>query len=215
MKIGTDGVLLGAWANFENPQKILDIGTGTGLILLMLAQRFPHAKLTGIEIDKNAFNEAEFNISESVFKERCSAFHSSFQEFQTEEKFDLIVSNPPFFELTHKENSARNTARQQSDLTFEELLFHTEKLMSSNGEFAVIIPFESEKTLIDLASELNLFPEKITRIKGNENANFKRSLLLFSRTQSEVKIDELIIEISRNVYTEDYISLTKDFYLKM
>jgi len=215
MKIGTDGVLLGAWANFENPQKILDIGTGTGLVLLMLAQRFPHAKLTGIEIDKNAFNEAEFNISESVFKERCSAFHSCFQKFQTEERFDLIVSNPPFFELTHKENSARNTARQQSDLTFEELLFHTEKLLNSNGKLAVIIPFESEKILINLASELSLFPEKITRVKGNENADFKRSLILFSKNQIDIKTDELTIEISRNVYTDAYISLTKDFYLKM
>lgn len=215
MKIGTDGVLLGAWANFESPKKILDIGTGTGLVLLMLAQRFPYSKLTGIEIDKNAFGEAELNTAESKFKDLCSVIHTSLQEFQTEEKFDLIVSNPPFFEFTNKENSARNTARQQSDLTFEELLFHTEKLLISNGKFAVIIPFESEIYLINLASELNLYPEKITRAKGNENANFKRSLLLFSRTQSEVETEELIIEISRNVYTEAYISLTKDFYLKM
>lgn len=215
MKIGTDGVLLGAWVNAENPQKILDIGTGTALILLMLAQRFPDSELTGIEIDENAFEEAEFNISQSKFHDRCEVFHSSLQEFNSEEKFDLIVSNPPFFELTHKENSSRNTARQQSDLTFKELILNAEKHLSSNGKFAVIIPFESEKYFINLASNFNLFPTKITRVKGNENASFKRSLLLFSRNEMEAEIDELIIEISRNIYTEEYISLTKDFYLKM
>lgn len=215
MKIGTDGVLLGAWTNAENPKKILDIGTGTGLILLMLAQRFPEAKLTGIEIDKDAFEESKFNISQSKFHQRCEIFNSSLQEFNAEEKFDLIVSNPPFFELTHHKNSSRNTARQQSDLTFEELIFHVDKFLNPNGKFSVIIPFESENYFINLALKLNLFPNKITRVKGNESAQFKRSLLLFSRNEVEIEVDELIIEISRNVYTKDYISLTKDFYLKM
>lgn len=215
MKIGTDGVLLGAWANAENPKKILDIGTGTGLILLMLAQRFTESELTGIEIDVNAFEESKFNISQSKFHQRCEVFHSSLQKFNSEDWFDLIVSNPPFFELTHKENSSRNTARQQSDLTFKELIFNAEKLLSDDGKFAVIIPFESESYFILLASNFNLYPQKITRVKGNENAAFKRSLILFSRNNSEVEIDELVIEISRNVYTEAYISLTKDFYLKM
>src|SRR5690606_30840889 len=125
----------------------------------------------------------------------------------SEEKFDLILSNPPFFELTHQENSSRNKARQQSDLTFKELVFHSEKLLSESGKFAVIIPFESETYFVELASELNLFPKKITRVKGNENAGFKRSLMIFSRKNSQPKIDELTIEISRNVYTENYISL--------
>lgn len=215
MKIGTDGVLLGAWATAENPQKILDIGIGTGLILLMLAQRFPKAQLTGIEIDKNAFEESKFNIYQSKFQNRCEVFHSSLQEFNSVEKFDLIVSNPPFFDWTHKEDSSRNTARQHADLNFEELIFHAKKLLSSNGKMAVIIPFESENEFIQLASNFNLFPNKIMRVKGNENTPIKRSLLLFSRDNSKVETDELIIEISRNVYTEDYISLTKDFYLKM
>lgn len=215
MKIGTDGVLLGAWAHVENPGNILDIGTGTGLIALMLAQRFPHAKLTGIEIDQNAFEEARFNVSTSKFRNRINVLHTSLQEFHSNEKYDLIVSNPPFFELTHKEISARNKARQQSDLTFEEMINYAEKLLSENGSFAVIIPFKSEIYFIDLASEFYLFPYKITRVKGNENLPFKRSLMLFSRNQSIVQTGELTIEISRNVYTEEYISLTKAFYLKM
>ncbi len=215
MKIGTDGVLLGAWATAEKPKRILDIGTGTGLIELMLAQRFPDAELIGIEIDENAFEEAKFNISQSKFHNRCQVFHSSLQEFHSEKKFDLIVSNPPFFDWTHKEDSSRNKARQQSNLNFEELVFYAEKLLSDKGKFAVIIPFEAEKYLLELGEKSSLFPEKITRIKGNENAAFKRSLLLFSRKNSKVEMDELIIEISRNVYAQDYISLTKDFYLKM
>lgn len=215
MKVGTDGVLLGAWAYAENPERILDIGAGTGLIALMLAQRFPHAKLTGIEIDQNAFEEARFNVSTSKFGNRINVLHTSLQEFHSNEKYDLIVSNPPFFELTHKEISARNKARQQSDLTFDELIHYAEKLLSENGSFAVIIPFESENYFIDLASKLHLFPNKITRVKGNEKIRFKRSLILLSRKKSPLESHELTIEISRNVYTEEYISLTKAFYLKM
>lgn len=215
MKIGTDGVLLGAWASSENPKRILDIGTGTGLILLMLAQRFPQAELTGIEIDKNASSEAKFNVSESIFRDRCNVFHSSIQEFQSREKFDLIVSNPPFFELTHNEFSSRNTARQHTDLNFEELLFHADRLLGDEGKFAVIIPFDSEQKFIGSAENSGLFPQKITRVKGNEVTGFKRSLIIFSRKNSVPETDELVIEISRNVYTGDYISLTKDFYLKM
>lgn len=215
MKIGTDGVLLGSWVKSKSPKNILDIGTGTGLIVMMLAQRFPHAKLTGIEIDQNAFEEAQFNVSESKFTKRISVLHTSLQDFVSNEKFDLIVSNPPFFELTHKEISARNKARQQSDLTFEELIFYADKLLDPNGKLAIIIPYESETYFLNLASKFHLFPEKITNVKGNEKAPFKRSLILLSRNQSIVQTEELTIEISRNVYTEDYISLTKDFYLKM
>jgi len=222
MKIGTDGVLLGAWTNAfacrtgrENPKKILDIGTGTGLIALMLAQRFPKAELTGIEIDKSSFDEAVFNTSESPFNNRISIVHSSLQDFNPIDKFDLIVSNPPFFELTHMAFSSRNTARQQSELTFEELVFHSERLLAPKGKLSVIIPYEPERRFIELASKYHLFPEKITRIKGNEKAPFKRSLLLFSRNKSALQTDELTIEIARNIYTEEYICLTKDFYLKM
>ncbi len=215
MKIGTDGVLLGAWANAENPLKVLDIGTGTGLILLMLAQRFPAAGLTGIEIDENASSEAEFNINQSKFKDRCSVFHSSVQEFESEKNFDLIVSNPPFFELTHKEISSRNMARQQSELSFDELLFNTKRLLNVEGKAAFIIPFNSEPEFLRLAERHILFPEKIMHIKGKGNSPVKRSLISLSQSKTQTTHNELIIEVSRNVYTKDYTCLTKDFYLKM
>lgn len=215
MKIGTDGVLLGAWAGAENPRNILDIGTGTGLIVLMLAQRFSKSHLTAIEIDESAFLEALTNVSESIFNDRCRVFLSSLQDFDSDKKFDLIVSNPPFFELTHREISSRNTARQQSDLTFEELLTHSKRLLTTDGKIGLIVPFGSEKELICLGKNLNLFPLKIMRVRGNGNSPYKRSLILFSSKIADTEIRELTIEISRNLYTDDYIALTKDFYLKM
>lgn len=215
MKIGTDGVLLGAWANAENSKSILDIGTGTGLISLMLAQRFPYAKISGLEIDENAANEAKFNFEQSPFANRLHLIHSSIQEYKAEKKFDCIVSNPPFFDRTHLENSARNTARQQSDLTLFELLQHTDRLLSETGKSMFILPFDKENEFIDSAKKLNLFPSKITHIRGHKNADIKRSLIEFSRNHSEIEMNEIIIEIERKVYTEDYINLTKEFYLKM
>lgn len=215
MKVGTDGVLLGAWVKAESPKRILDIGAGTGLISLMLAQRYPQAEIIGVEPQEDAYFEARENVKHSKFNEQINIVNDPIQTFSSEEKFDLILSNPPFFESTHKENSSRNSARQQTDLTFEELISHSESLLNPNGKFAVIIPFDAETVFKNFASNFNLYPERITHVKGNLNAHFKRSLMLFSRHLSDPKIDELIIEISRNNYTEEYIALTRDFYLKM
>ena len=215
MKIGTDGVLLGAWANPENAKRILDVGTGTGLISLMLAQRFPTSEIWGLEIDENAANEAKLNFELSPFADRLNLVHSSIQKYESDQKFDCIISNPPFFDWTHQNDTARNTARQQSDLTLNELLIHTDRLLSETGIAAFILPFDKEPEFVDFAENLNLYPTKITRVRGNEKSPLKRSLIQFSRIKSSVEIDELIIEIERNVYTEDYIQLTKAFYLKM
>lgn len=215
MKIGTDGVLLGAWTNSDNPQKILDIGSGTGLIGLMMAQRFPKAEICAIEIEETAFEESLFNFKNSPFYDRCKVFLTSLQEFKTQLKFDLIVSNPPFFELNNKIGSKRNLARQQLTLSFEELLFHTDRLMKPNASSAFVIPYLSEKVFLEIAKDFHLFPIKITHVKGNKNADFKRSLILLKREKTNPLIDTLIIEIERNIYTTDYINLTKEFYLKM
>lgn len=215
MKVGTDGVLLGAWVSVNQPKRILDIGTGTGLIALMLAQRFPEAEITGIEPDEAAFSEAKFNVDESKFHKRITILNKRIQTFQSQEKFDLILSNPPFFERTHQENSSRNKARQQHDLTFAELISNAASLLLPDGHFAVIIPFQSENSFLELAAFHHLYPKKITHIRGNETAPFKRTLLLLSFTKFRVEPDLLTLEIARNVYTQDYINLTRDFYLKM
>ena len=215
MKIGTDGVLLGAWANAKASGSILDIGTGTGLISLMLAQRFPTAKILGLEIDENAANEAKFNFEQSPFSDRLNLIHSSIQNFEPNIQFDFIVSNPPFFDLTHKEISARNTARQQSDLTLNELLLHTNRLLTPKGKAAFIIPFDKENEFVEFAKKQELFPSSITQIRGNATAEIKRSLIELTRNKQSTLLEELVIEIQRNVYTDDYIQLTKEFYLKM
>lgn len=215
MKVGTDGVLLGAWAQSENPQTILDIGSGTGLISLIAAQRFPSAEISALEIDKDAFEESNFNFQQSQFADRLNAIHSSLQDFKTDQKFDLILSNPPFFKATQPNLESRTKARQHTSLKFEELLSETSKMLNPNGNAALIIPFLEEQNFLEIAKNEELFPLKITRVKGLAHKDFKRSLILFSNQNGNLITDELTIEIDRHIYTPEYIELTRDFYLNM
>lgn len=215
MKVGVDGVLLGAWASAENPKRILDIGSGTGLIAMMLAQRFEDAEITAVEISRSAFEESEFNFDHSPFADRMKAVNLPIQEFKDENKYDLVVSNPPYFEPNHGNGTDRSLARQKSELNFEDLSKSVERLMGTTGNFGLILPYLSESEFISIASKNLLFPKKITRARGNPESSMKRSLILFSKAKSKVEINELTIEQSRNVYTQEYIGLTKEFYLKM
>lgn len=219
MKIGTDGVLLGAWANIEhNPNSVLDIGAGTGVISLMLAQRSSSEIIDAIEIDENAYEQCVENFEDSPWSDRLFCYHASLQEFseEVEDKYDLIVSNPPFYSGKYKtNNSQRDLARFSDAMPFEHLIKSISKLLSKEGRFSVIIPFKEEVDFIALASKVNLFPNKILRIKGNPTTEIKRSLLEFTFRENDIKTNELIIETERHQYTQDYINLTKDFYLKM
>ena len=220
MKVGTDGVLLGAWAPIEHqPISILDIGTGTGLIALMLAQRSSAEQIDALEIDENAFEQAVNNFENSPWSDRLFCFHAGLDEFmeEPEDEYDLIVSNPPFYSEDYKtENEQRDLARFQDALPFEDLIEAADLLLSENGILAVIIPFKEETKFIDLAKDFELFPMKITHVKGTPTTEIKRSLIAFSRTEkTKISIDELIIEITRHNYTEEYIALTSEFYLKM
>lgn len=220
MKIGTDGVLLGAWAPINNhPFSILDIGTGTGIIALMLAQRSTAQQIDALEIDEAAYEQATDNFENSPWNDRLFCFHAGLDEFieEPEDEYDLIVSNPPFYSEDYKtENESRDLARFQDAMPFEQLLEAADLLLSENGIFAVIIPFKEEENFIALANEFELYPLKITRIKGTPTTKIKRSLLAFSRNETtDLAIDELTIEAARHVYTPEYIKLTKDFYLKM
>ncbi len=219
MKIGTDGVLLGAWTTLKNnPYSILDVGTGTGIIALQLAQRSNAELIDAIEINDSAFEQAVANFEMSNWSDRLYCYHASLAEFveEIDDKYDLIVSNPPFYQENYKSpNDDRNTARFTDSLSFEELLASVNKLISKNGVFSVIIPFKEETNFIKTALKYHLFVNRICHVKGNTQSQFKRSMLAFSLKKDKIAISDLTIEIKRHQYTDAYKNLVKDFYLNM
>ena len=220
MKIGTDSVLLGAWCPIDNnPFSVLDIGAGTGVLSLMLAQRSHAEQIDALEIDEDAYEQCVENFEASPWSDRLFCFHAGLDEFieEPEDEYDIIISNPPFYSEDYKtDNSQRDLARFQDAMPFEELVEAADLLLSENGIFAVIIPYKEEERFIDLCAEVELFPVKVTRVKGSHTTPIVRSLLAFKRYElSTLEADEVIIETARHQYTNDYIDLTKDFYLKM
>jgi len=222
MKVGTDGVLLGAWCTVDKyPDSILDIGAGTGVIALMIAQRSDAMTIDAVEVDADGYEQTVGNFEMSDWGDRLYCYNTSFQEFaieiaKEEETYDLIVSNPPFYtDAFETENKARNKARFTSSLSFQELFDGVSKILSKNGIFSIVIPSKEEEDIINMAKGLHLFLNRICRVQGHKTAEIKRSLLEFSFQQTEIHETHLIIEIERHQYTEDYIRLTKDFYLKM
>jgi tRNA1Val (adenine37-N6)-methyltransferase len=219
MKVGTDGVLLGAWVPVDHqPQSVLDIGTGSGLIALMLAQRTAAKQIDGIEIDDDAYEQAVQNFENSPWDDRLFCFHAGLDELieEPEDEYDLILSNPPFYSEDYQSGDPkRDTARFQDALPFELLIEAADLLLSEGGVFGVIIPFREETRFVSLAQSAELYPLKITRVRGTSESAIKRSLIAFSRQNNQPMVDELTIEISRHQYTPEYTTLTSDFYLKM
>jgi tRNA1Val (adenine37-N6)-methyltransferase len=219
MKIGTDGVLLGAWVNIEtSPFAVLDIGAGTGVLALMLAQRSGAEVIDALEIDDEAYEQCVDNFEQSPWGDRLFCYHASLEEFAEEidDEYDLIICNPPFYAEDYKTNNeSRDLARFQDAMPFDHLLQSVSILLAPEGNFNVVIPFNEEEKFIALAKNFNLSPNKICRVKGNPETEIKRSMLQFSFRESDIITETLIIETSRHIYTEDYINLTRDFYLKM
>ena len=214
MKVGTDGVLLGAWADCEGAKNILDIGTGTGVIALQMAQRNPEAQIRAVEIDEVAAKRARANFDLSPWAERLTVEQSAVQEFEPSEKFDLIVSNPPYFvDSLLPPDAKRSTARHTHDLTFEELDSAVARLLSESGKFALILPiteFEKYLTLtqLHLVCRCDVCP-----IEGGA---VKRIMGEFAKQKpTTTRLETIAIERGRRGdYTDDYRALTKDFYLK-
>jgi len=216
MKVGTDGVLIGSWANHVLPKDILDIGTGTGLIALMLAQRFPNANIVGVDVDQSACKDAQHNFNQSPFFTRMQLVKGRIQNYNPPNKFDLVVSNPPFFENSLKPSTqSRSTARHTGQLNFRELINNACRLLNKNGVIAMIIPKSREFDLISITEQEGLFLEAITEVRGTSFTPVKRVLVAFSRKPGELTKSTLVVENSRHQYTNEYIQLTKDFYLKM
>ena len=214
MKVGTDGILLGAWANVDAPQSILDIGTGTGLIALMMAQRYPQARVDAIEIDEASALEAIDNAKNSPFTNRVNVIHTSLQKFteETSNRYDLIVSNPPFFNT----GLARNAARHTRTLTHEILISCTKKLLHKKGQFCLILPKKEGEDFIELAKNHHLYLAEKVNVKPKPSKPIERLLLRFSNANPhEIIESELIIEEAgtQRIYTKGYVNLTKEFYL--
>jgi len=217
MKVGTDGVLLGAWASANKYNRILDIGAGTGLIALMAAQRFPEAIIEAVEIEPSAALEAQQNFNQSPWKDRILLHEMRIQDFASDNYFNLIISNPPFFENSQKSGEeAKDLARHTEQLAFTELIFAANNLLKEGGTFAVIIPADHSDKFIRLSQAQGLFCNKICKVKPTPDKDAKRVMIAFNKFSTDLIEEELIIESGgRHVYSDQYKELTKEFYLKM
>ena len=219
MKIGTDGVLSGAWAKLNNKgeSRLLDIGSGSGLIALMLAQRFPNAYITGIDIDENAVLQSKDNFSNSPWNSRLKAYCTSLQEYSstTQERYDLIVSNPPFFQQgLHCPDPQRTQARHTQTLPYEDLLHYSLRLLRPTGSLQLILPAQEEENILAMTRQTGYFLQRICRIRGRAHKPYKRILLHFGlEPASHAEETELTLETEVGKRSKAYQDLCKDFYL--
>jgi len=210
-RVGTDGVLLGAMCNVKNAKKILEIGTGTGLISLMLAQRNVSAKISAIDINENAVKLASENFRNSIFNENLKVELKDFKNFETNENFDLMVCNPPFFE---ENASAKDVlARQQVELNFRNLVEKSTEIITKKGILSIILPSEAATDVKSLTEEFNLYLVREINIYGIEGGNLKRNILEFSLAQKPLEISDFVIEKSPRKYSDQYLNLTKNFHV--
>lgn len=217
MKVGTDAVLLGSWCSIGNIHSVLDVGTGSGIISLMLAQR-SKACIHSVEIDAHAYNQAEANFKQSVWSDRMSVYHADFSEYAEKctNKYDLIVSNPPYFTNgILAPCKKRSTARHADSLNYQQLFRGVVQLLNNKGRFGLILPVDAESEIENLASESGLYMLRKCKVYPKPDGVVKRIMWEFSKEKELCKEEELVIELDRHVYSEAYTELTRDFYLKM
>lgn len=217
MKIGTDGVLLGTWA--AGGKRILDIGTGTGIVAMCMAQRFPLSNIVAVEVEKNAAKQAEENVRLSPFSRQISVCHSSFQSFYTHEEqhgsYDSIVSNPPYFtEDTRSKVEERHQARHTSSLSFSELCRGVALLLSEKGVFSVILPTDKVDTFVNEARQWHLEAASFCHVVTRLGKEPKRSLITFGKDKVTSVVSETAVLTNEDGSRSDwYVALTQDFYL--
>lgn len=213
MKVTTDACILGAYTDVQNAKRILDIGTGTGLLALMIAQR-SEAQTDGIEIEEVSYHQAIQNIENSIFKDKIKLYHTDIQSFTTQNCFDLIVSNPPFFQNHLKaETQARNNALHTDTLSFEDLLSSVLRLLSPNGTFVVLLPAYESSVLEQMANQLGLFANKKLSIHHREGSKILRIITTFGFVKIETLNEQLFIKNPDESYTSDFQRLLGDYYL--
>ena len=215
MKVGTDGVLLGAWASVDGAANALDVGTGSGLIALMLAQRNTELRVTGVDIDSDAVAQARENFLRSPFASRLTVLEADFTApFPYDLKYDVIVSNPPFYvEDVHSPDSRRNQARSESSLPFATLVDRAAELLSPQGKFDVVVPASAVPDIVLSASAHCLHLLRRTDVHTTERKPPKRTLLEFSRSDEPSVCSKLVIHDAAGGYSLQYRQLTQDFYL--
>ncbi len=217
MKVGTDAVLLGAWTQTGNETTILDIGTGSGVIALMLAQKCS-ASIDAIDIDENAFRQAHENFLISPWYFRLNCLHQSFQDFSVKHsgKYDLIVTNPPYFLQASKPSvESRTNARHREVLAFDELLDGVKKLLNTNGRFCLILPSKEGMDFLNRAQQKGLFCNHLVRIKTKADKEEKRLIMQFGFQFGLLTEEEIIIQEEDGNFTLEYIKLTRDYYLQL
>ena len=217
MKVGTDGTLLGAWAALERQTgRILDIGTGTGLMAMMMAQRYPEARVTAIDIDAEAIAQATENVKDSPFAARIEVHQADVNAFESDERYDAIVCNPPYFDkaLTCPDNQ-RTQARHTLSLTYRQLMAAAWRLLADEGIFSVIIPFDFYQQMESEAHLAGFFLSRVYAVRTIQRKPIKRYLIELKKSpQKELVKEEVLIEDSPGVRSEWYRVLTKDFYIK-
>ena len=216
MKVGTDAVLLGCWAEVRAAHRVLDVGTGNGVIALICAQRNPAASIKGIDIDRGSVDDAEFNFRNSPWNEHMEAIHGDFLDYSSGMKYDLIISNPPFFsDSIRASDPVRSKARHDDSLPADKFMNHASQLLTEEGIVSVIIPLNQLKRWMDAGSHAGLFPQRICHVFTLADREASRVMVEFGLSDgSEPRMESLLIERRPGEFSETYKELTRDFYTR-